>query len=74
MDKKFKVSKKDDDYDIFSIRIRKSLVEKTDQIARNTKRSRNQVINMCVEFAIENFEDEIKVAENPQVITNPKDY
>lgn len=74
MDKKFKVSRKDDNYDIFSIRIRKSLVEKADQIARSTKRSRNQVINMCVEFAIENFEDEIKVAENSEVVTNTKDY
>ena len=74
MNNKFKVSRKDDNYANFSIRIRKSLVEKADQIALHTNRSRNQVINMCIDFAIENFEDEVKVAEDANVLDHPKEY
>ncbi|MEI6603396.1 MAG: hypothetical protein WCL54_07905 [Clostridia bacterium] len=74
MERKFRVPKKDDDFDIFSIRMSRSLIEKTDEIARKTNRSRNDVVNLCVAFATENFEEEIYIAEKPQKPKGPKVY
>ena len=75
MEKKFRVARKDDDYRTFSIRVSKLLIQKVDEIARTKNRSRNEVINMCVEFAVENLADEIKVAEDTMRRPgNPKDY
>ena len=57
-DKKFKVTKKEDIHEVISVRLKKSLVEMVDSISAETNRSRNEVINMCIEFAVNNFENE----------------
>ncbi len=58
--KKLVISKKplkgEDGYKVFSIRIKDETVEKLEQIAAQTNRSRNELINLFLEFAIENHE------------------
>lgn len=41
---------------IATIRIPKSMCKDLDQIAAATGRSRNELIGMCLEFALENME------------------
>ncbi len=48
--------KGDDGYKVFSIRIREKVVENLDNIAKETNRSRNELINLMLEFAINNCE------------------
>lgn len=48
--------KGDDGYKIFSIRIKEETVKKLDEIAQETNRSRNELINIMLEFGIENCE------------------
>lgn len=62
---KLKRPKGDDGYKTFSIRIREDLVSRVDAIADQTGRSRNELISMFVEFAldrcvVENTADEQK--------------
>jgi len=62
-DKKIRLSKKtnlrgEDGYKTFSVRIRDITVERLDEIADITNRSRNGLINLFLEFAIENCEIE----------------
>ena len=53
-----KITRKEDDYSIFSIRIKNDTMKKLDEIATKTNRSRNEVINICLEFALNNLEDD----------------
>lgn len=61
MTKKLQITKKsnlkgDDGYKIFSIRVKEEIVDKLDDISSKTNRSRNELINMLLEFGIENSE------------------
>lgn len=61
MTKKLQITKKsnlkgDDGYKIFSIRVKEEIVDKLDDISAKTNRSRNELINMLLEFGIENSE------------------
>ena len=61
MSKKLQISKRtalkgEDGYKTFSIRIKDETVERLDQIANETNRYRNEIINMMLEFGIENCE------------------
>ena len=67
MAKKLQISKRsnvkgEDGYKVFSVRIKDETVERLEQIAKETNRSRNELINMMLEFGIENCE-----------ITDPKE-
>lgn len=48
--------KGDDGYKTFSIRVRDDIVESLDRLAAETNRSRNELINKMLDFAIENCE------------------
>lgn len=50
--------KGEDGYKVFSIRIKDDLVEKLDRLAQQTNRSRNDLINTLLEFAVDNCEVE----------------
>ncbi len=46
--------KGEDGYKVFSIRVRDDTVARIDQIAAETGRSRNELIGMFLNFALEN--------------------
>lgn len=46
--------KGEDGYKVFSIRVREDTVARIDQIAAETGRSRNALIGMFLDFALEN--------------------
>ena len=48
-----KRAKGDDGYKTFSIRVREDLVERLDELAAQTGRSRNELVNTLLEFAVE---------------------
>lgn len=48
----------EDDHKIISVRIKIELLEKVDEIANSTNRSRNEVINMIIEHGVKNVEIE----------------
>ncbi len=48
--------KGEDGYKTFSIRVREDIVDELDKLAAETNRSRNELINKMLEFAIENCE------------------
>ena len=57
MSNKLKISKRshlkgDDGYKTFSVRIKDETVEALDRIAQETDRSRNEIINIMLEFGI----------------------
>ncbi len=59
MAKKLQITKKsnlkgDDGYKTFSVRIKEETVNKLENISQQTNRSRNELINMMLEFGIEN--------------------
>lgn len=59
MDKKLHIAKKsnlkgDDGYKVFSIRIKETTVKNLDDISEKTNRSRNELINIMLEFGINN--------------------
>ncbi len=60
MDKKLIIKKKDlrgdDGYKVFSIRIKEESLKKLDIISKETNRSRNELINIMLDWAIENCE------------------
>lgn len=61
MENKLKISKNlkgEDGYKTFSIRIKDDIVGQLDQIASETSRSRNELINIMLQFAIDNVEVE----------------
>ena len=56
MDQKLHISKKlkgEDGHKVFSIRIKDQTVERLDELAKNTNRTRNDLINMLLEFALD---------------------
>ena len=53
---KRKKVKGDDGYRTFSIRIREETVDELEKIAEETNRSRNELINILLDYAIENCE------------------
>jgi predicted DNA-binding protein len=58
-DKMIKISKKDsprgeDGYKTFSIRIKEETVNALDELAVKSNRSRNELINIILEFGVEN--------------------
>lgn len=46
----------DDGYKVFSVRLKNETVAKLDQMAEQTNRSRNELINLLLGYAIENCE------------------
>lgn len=61
MAKKLQITKKsnlkgDDGYKTFSVRIKEETVEKLEEISQQTNRSRNELINMMLDYSIENYE------------------
>jgi len=48
-----KRAKGEDGYKTFSIRVREDLVERLDELATQTGRSRNELVNILLEFAAE---------------------
>ena len=57
-DKKFVVSAKKykGDSSVVSLRLPVDLVNELDQVAEKTSRTRNEIIALCREFALENLE------------------
>lgn len=49
-----KALKGEDGYKTFSIRIKEDTVAKLDALAENTNRSRNELINILLDYAIDN--------------------
>ncbi|MBQ3426526.1 MAG: CopG family transcriptional regulator [Clostridia bacterium] len=60
MDKKLTISKKslkgEDGFKIFSIRLKNNIIEKLDELSQESGRSRNELINILLEFAVDNCE------------------
>lgn len=61
MAKKLEITKKsnlkgDDSYKTFSVRIKEETVRHLETISEQTNRSRNELINMMLEFGIKNCE------------------
>ena len=54
------VSKKplkgEDGYKVFSVRIKDETVDELDRISKESNRSRNEIINIFLDFAIKNCE------------------
>lgn len=61
MAKKLHITKKsnlkgDDGYKTFSVRVKEEIVNRLDEISQETNRSRNELINIMLEFGIDNCE------------------
>lgn len=60
MSNKLVITKKairgDDGYKIFSIRVREDIVERINNLSEETGRSRNELIGILLEFALDNSE------------------
>lgn len=60
MTKKLIIEKKrltgEDGYKTFSIRIKEETVTKLDKLSSDTNRSRNELVNILLDFAIDNSE------------------
>ncbi|MBQ4130954.1 MAG: ribbon-helix-helix protein, CopG family [Clostridia bacterium] len=60
MEKKLVIKKKqfkgEDGYKTFSIRIREETVARLDNLSEKTNRSRNELINILLDYAIDNSE------------------
>ncbi len=59
-EKKLKISAKkyNGDTAVISARIPNDLIKKIDEICEKTGRNRNEVMQLCLEFAVENIEIE----------------
>ena len=58
MDKEIKITKKatrrgDDGYKIMSVRMKEEMLERLDRLAAQTNRSRNELINLLLDSAME---------------------
>jgi predicted DNA-binding protein len=53
---KKKAFKGEDGYKTFSIRIREETVARLDKLSQKTNRSRNELINILIDYAIDNCE------------------
>ena len=52
-----KINKKGEDgYKVISVRIKEGVLNKIDNISEESRRSRNEIINILLDFAIENTE------------------
>lgn len=60
MDKKVIISTKSDDYVNTTIRIDKDVLNKYDDIAAKSKRSRNEIIGIALKYALDFLEIEEK--------------
>lgn len=63
MDKKLVISKKpklkgEDGHKVFSVRLRDDIVERLEKIVITTNRTRNDLINTMLDFALDNSEVE----------------
>ena len=60
MKEKLTITKKslkgDDGYKTFSIRIKDETVDKLEHLSRKTNRSRNELINILLDWAVDNSE------------------
>ncbi len=60
MKEKLTITKKslkgDDGYKTFSIRIKDETVDKLEHLSRETNRSRNELINILLDWAVDNSE------------------
>ena len=61
MEKKLQISKRinvkgEDGYKVFSVHIKDEIVARLEDIAQKTNRSRNELINIMLEFGIDNCE------------------
>ncbi len=60
MKEQLKISRKslkgEDGYKTFSIRIKEETVAELDKLAKESNRSRNELINMLIDYAIKNCE------------------
>ncbi len=61
MAKKLEITKKssvkgEDGYKVFSVRVKEEIIEKLDELSSATNRSRNELINMMLEFGVNNCE------------------
>lgn len=61
MSEKLKITKRsnvkgEDGYKVFSVRIKENVVERLDEISKQTNRSRNELINIMLEFGINSCE------------------
>ncbi len=60
MKEKLTITKKslkgDDGYKTFSIRIKDETVDKLEQLSKETNRSRNELINILLDWAVDNSE------------------
>lgn len=52
--------KGEDGYKVFSIRIKENIVNKIDIMASDTGRSRNEIISLLLDYALDNCEIKIK--------------
>ena len=48
--------KGDDGHKVFSVRMKEDLLTKLDSLAEKSNRSRNEIINLLIEYAIDNCE------------------
>lgn len=48
--------KGEDGYKVFSVRLKDATVQNLDNLAEKTNRSRNELINILLDYAIENCE------------------
>lgn len=46
----------DDGYKVFSVRVREELVAQLDELANKTGHSRNELVGLFIEFALNNYE------------------
>lgn len=53
-----KALKGEDGYITFSIRIKEEIAENLDELAKSTNRSRNELINILLAYAVKNCEVE----------------
>lgn len=56
--------KGDDGYRVFSIRVKETTIQKIEQIAATTGRSKNELIGIFLDFAIDNSEIKENVASS----------
>ena len=56
MSDKLKISKRSNIKKVFSIRIKEEIVNKLDELSKETNRSRNELINIMLEYGINNCE------------------
>lgn len=47
-----------EEYKVFSIRIRSETAEQLDRLAQDTNRSRNEIIGLCLAYALQNYKTE----------------